>query len=91
MYPGWVRCLLSAPYGSVPLRHLNHTKSPSAAHGSVSTSRHKVPPLFSSVSPARLVLNTFLKCILKATGPSAFEQALSWSPVLPCADYHPAG
>lgn len=91
MYPGWVRCLLSATYGSVPSRRLNHTKSPSAAHQSVSTSRHKGPPLFSSVSRARWVLNTFLKCVLKATDPSAFEQALSCAPVLPCADYHPAG
>lgn len=91
MYPGWVRCLLSAPYGSVPLRHLNHTKSPSAAHGSVSTFSPQGAALVLQCLPRTVVLSTFLQCILKATGPSAFEQALSWSPVLPCADYHAAG
>lgn len=92
MHPGWVRCLVvRAPYGPMPSWHLNHTKSPSPSHQSVSTSRHKVPPLFSSVSRARLVLNTSVKCILKATSPSALEHSLSSAPVLPSAAYHPPG
>lgn len=92
MHPGWVRCLIvRAPYGPMPSWHLNHTKSPSPSHQPVSTSRHKVPPLFSSVSRARLVLNTSVKCILKATSPSALEHSLSSAPVLPSAAYYPPG